>query len=77
MHPLDKINTERLTIRDVREGLGDGCSAVALAERHYTCIEETDPSVHAWLSLSRERAMGQAEQGIKQFLSGQVPEGTR
>jgi aspartyl-tRNA(Asn)/glutamyl-tRNA(Gln) amidotransferase subunit A len=61
MHPLDKINTERLTIRDVREGLGDGCSAVALAERHYTCIEETDLSVHAWLWLSRERALERAE----------------
>ena len=66
---LDTIETGRLTISNVRKGLASGGSAVALAERHYTSIEEQNCSVNAWLALSRERAMAQAERVDRQFLS--------
>lgn len=67
---LETKSTERLTIHDVRKGLASGSSAVALAERHYSCITETDPNVHAWLALTRERAMAQAERIDQQCQAG-------
>jgi aspartyl-tRNA(Asn)/glutamyl-tRNA(Gln) amidotransferase subunit A len=51
-----------LTINDVRTSLANGeTSATALAEVYYQRIEEQDVEIHSYLSLSRDRALHQAE----------------
>ena len=49
------------TIRSARHAIVSGeTSAVALADSYYDTIAQEDPKIHAWLSLSRERATAQA-----------------
>lgn len=49
------------TIRSARYAIISGeSSAVALADSYYDTIAAEDPQIHAWLSLSRERATAQA-----------------
>jgi aspartyl-tRNA(Asn)/glutamyl-tRNA(Gln) amidotransferase subunit A len=49
------------TIRTAREAIARGeTTAVALAESYYRTIAVEDPMIHAWLALSKERAMEQA-----------------
>src|SRR6185437_10976767 len=49
------------TIRSARQAIINGeISAVALADSYYDTIAQEDPKIHAWLSLSRERAAAQA-----------------
>ncbi len=51
-----------LTITGVRSAITEGkTSAVALAEAFYARIDGEDRDVHAYLTLSRERALAQAE----------------
>jgi aspartyl-tRNA(Asn)/glutamyl-tRNA(Gln) amidotransferase subunit A len=55
------LNLETLTIDGVREVLAaKKTTATALAEAHYTRITEKDPAIHAYLALSKERALKQA-----------------
>ncbi|MGC1782692.1 MAG: Asp-tRNA(Asn)/Glu-tRNA(Gln) amidotransferase subunit GatA [Acidobacteriaceae bacterium] len=50
------------TIRAAREAIvSGGMSAVALAEEYYARIADADGVIHAWLALSKERALQQAE----------------
>lgn len=50
-----------LTITAVRQAIqNEETSAVALAEQAYRTIAAKDPAIHAWLALSRERAMKKA-----------------
>ena len=50
------------TIHGAREAIVSGeTSAVALAESYYETIAAEDSRIHAWLALSKERAMRQAE----------------
>ncbi len=49
------------TIRAARQAIRSGeTSAAALAEEYYRIISAEDSKIHAWLSLSRERALEQA-----------------
>lgn len=49
------------TIGATRAAIASGeTTAVALAERYYKTIAAQDLNIHAWLALSRERAMAQA-----------------
>ena len=49
------------TIRSARQSISSGeTNAVALAESYYATIAAEDPKVHAWLALSRDRALQQA-----------------
>ena len=41
-------------------------SAVALAEAHYARIQKEDGQIGAFLTLSRERALQQAERHVSQ-----------
>ncbi len=51
-----------LTIDDVRTSLANGeTSATALAESYYERIKEHDVEIHSYLSLSRDRALTQAQ----------------
>jgi len=55
------MDFKQLTINDVRNAIAEGkTSATALAEWHYAKIEADDRDIHAYLTLSRERAMAQA-----------------
>jgi aspartyl-tRNA(Asn)/glutamyl-tRNA(Gln) amidotransferase subunit A len=55
------LNLETLTIDGVREALAaKKTTATALAEAHYARITEKDPAIHAYLALSKERALKQA-----------------
>lgn len=48
-------------MRGMREAIASReTTATALAEEHYRIIAEQDPKIHAWLALSRDRAMEQA-----------------
>ncbi len=50
------------TIDSARAAILSGeMSAVALADSYYKTIAAEDPKIHAWLSLSRERALQQAD----------------
>ena len=50
------------TIDSVRDQIANGSkTAQSLAEAAYARIAETDPSIHAFLALSRERALKQAQ----------------
>lgn len=52
---------EPRTIRSARHAIVSGeTTAVALADSYYDTIAAEDPKIHAWLSLSRERATAQA-----------------
>ena len=49
------------TVRSARHAIASGeITAVALADSYYDTIAAEDPKIHAWLSLSRERATAQA-----------------
>lgn len=51
-----------LTIDEVRDAIAAGrTTATALAQMHYARIESEDKEIHSYLSLSRERALAQAE----------------
>lgn len=51
-----------LTIDEVRDAVASGrTTATALAEMHYDRIVAADKEIHSYLSLSRERALAQAE----------------
>lgn len=51
-----------LTVDSAREAVASGkTTATALAEQHYELIASRDPKINSFLSLSRERAMAQAE----------------
>lgn len=51
------------TIQTARQAIADRkTAAVALAESYYRTIAAEDPTIHAWLALSKERAMHQAAQ---------------
>jgi len=53
--------TQPSTIRAIRDAIANGATkAVGLAETHYATIAAEDPSIHAWLALSQERALEQA-----------------
>ena len=55
------MDFQQLTISGVRNTIAEGkTSATALAESHYAKIEAEDRDIHAYLTLSRERAMAQA-----------------
>ena len=50
------------TIDSIRDQIANGSkSAQSLAEAAYTRIAEADPSIHAFLALSRDRALKQAQ----------------
>ncbi len=52
----------QLSIAEIRAALAAGrLRAVELAEAYYAEIERGDPGIHAYLTLSRERALQQAE----------------
>jgi aspartyl-tRNA(Asn)/glutamyl-tRNA(Gln) amidotransferase subunit A len=56
------LDLNTLTIPGVRSAIAEGrTSAVALAEAFYAKINSEDGDVHAYLTLSRERALAQAE----------------
>jgi aspartyl-tRNA(Asn)/glutamyl-tRNA(Gln) amidotransferase subunit A len=53
---------EDLTLAAARSAVIEGrISAVALAEQHYDRIAAVDGGIHSYLSLTRERALAQAE----------------
>lgn len=55
------MDLSRLTIDAIRTGLRDHAfTATALAEQHFERIAAVDGEVHAYLTLSRERALAQA-----------------
>ncbi len=60
---LTKITKEHpQTIDGVKAKIADGTrTAVATAEEAYSRISEVDPAIHAYLALSRERALRQAQ----------------
>jgi aspartyl-tRNA(Asn)/glutamyl-tRNA(Gln) amidotransferase subunit A len=61
-HSLTLDSLKDLTIDEVRDAIAAGrTTATALAEMHYARIETQDREIHSYLSLSRERAMAQAE----------------
>jgi len=69
-----KTGTARIpqTIGAARAAIANGeTTAVALAERYYARIAAEDPQIHAWLGLSRERAMAQAERVDAMAAAGQ------
>jgi aspartyl-tRNA(Asn)/glutamyl-tRNA(Gln) amidotransferase subunit A len=56
------LNLAELTIDGVRAAVASGeTTATSLAEAHYKQIAEKDPEIHSYLSLSRERALAQAQ----------------
>ena len=56
------MKIEGLSIDGVRTALSSGeYSATALAEAHYDRIAQENPAINAYLSLSRDRALAQAE----------------
>ncbi|HSA92440.1 MAG TPA: Asp-tRNA(Asn)/Glu-tRNA(Gln) amidotransferase subunit GatA [Terriglobales bacterium] len=55
------MNLATLTIADVRSAIAERkTTATALAEAHYARIAEQDGEIHAYLTLSKERAFEQA-----------------
>ena len=60
---LTKVTNEHpQTIDGVKAKIADGTrTAVATAEEAYSRISEVDPAIHAYLALSRERALRQAQ----------------
>lgn len=61
------------TITDARQAVVSGSTtATALAESFYQTIAADDPKINAWLSLSRDRAMRQAESIDKRAASGET-----
>jgi aspartyl-tRNA(Asn)/glutamyl-tRNA(Gln) amidotransferase subunit A len=62
MTPTKVTNENPQTIEAVKAKIADRTqTAVATAEDAYTRIREVDPEIHAYLALSRERALKQAE----------------
>ena len=60
------------TIDQIRSSITEGkTSAGALAEEFYTRIRKTDPEIGAFLTLSEERALAQAERIDKMATEGQ------
>ncbi|MGH9509409.1 MAG: amidase family protein, partial [Terriglobales bacterium] len=56
------MDLNSLTISGVRNAIAEGkTSAAALAEAFYAKIDAEDRDIHAYLTLSRERALAQAE----------------
>ncbi len=57
-----KGSLERLSLAEARASVVEGSvSAVALAERHFERIAALDGEIHSFLTLTRERALRQAE----------------
>src|SRR5438128_10004947 len=57
------MNLTNLTIDAARSAVAEReTSASALAEAYYTKIESDDPKVGAYLTLSKERALGKASE---------------
>jgi aspartyl-tRNA(Asn)/glutamyl-tRNA(Gln) amidotransferase subunit A len=57
-----KGSLENLSLPEARAGVVDGSrSAVTLASEHYERIAVVDPEIHSFLTLTRDRAMAQAE----------------
>ena len=51
-----------MTIDDARQAIASGkTKATTLAESFYQTIAAEDPKINAWLALSKERALQQAE----------------
>ena len=66
------MELDQLTIDAVRQGIvARKFSARELVEAHYTAIERRDPEIHAFLTLSRERALAQAEQIDRKVAAGE------
>ena len=62
MTPTKVTNENPQTIDAVKARIADGTrTATATAEDAYARISEVDPEIHAYLALSRERAMKQAQ----------------
>jgi aspartyl-tRNA(Asn)/glutamyl-tRNA(Gln) amidotransferase subunit A len=62
MTVLQSHSTAGWSIGKVRDSVRRGeMKATALAESFYRVIAAEDPEIHAWLALSRERALQQAE----------------
>jgi len=62
MTPTKVIYENPQTIDAVKAKIADGTrTATATAEDAYTRISEVDPEIHAYLALSRERALKQAQ----------------
>jgi len=56
------LDLTELTIDGVRAAVASGeTTATSLAEAHYRQIEDKDTAIHSYLSLTRERALTQAE----------------
>ncbi len=61
------------TIHNARHAIASGeIKAVALAESYYATIAAGDANIHAWLALSRERALQQAAR-IDQMVASGAP----
>ena len=56
------MDLSRLTVDSVRSAIGERrTTALALAEQHYKRIQDDDGEIGAFLALSRERALAQAD----------------
>jgi aspartyl-tRNA(Asn)/glutamyl-tRNA(Gln) amidotransferase subunit A len=56
------MDLKRLTIEKARTAIQDGrIAAIALCEEYYARIDSADPKIGAYLALSKDRAMAQAE----------------
>ncbi len=57
-----KMSLQSLTLTEARSAVVEGrVSAAALAEQHFERIAEVDGEIHSFLTLTRERALAQAE----------------
>jgi aspartyl-tRNA(Asn)/glutamyl-tRNA(Gln) amidotransferase subunit A len=57
-----KMSLQSLTLTEARSAVVEGrVSAVALAQQHFERIAELDGEIHSFLTLTRERALAQAE----------------
>ncbi len=62
----------QLSIAEARAALGARqASAAEIAAAYYAAIESYDPAIHAYLSLSRERALRQAERLDRMAAAGE------
>ncbi|MFP5232451.1 MAG: amidase, partial [Acidobacteriota bacterium] len=56
------MSLQSLTLTEARSAVVEGrVSAAALAEQHFERIAEVDGEIHSFLTLTRERALAQAE----------------